>query len=108
MDRCRTTNNLLGDLYGAAIVEALSKKELNAMDEERKKQKEKEDEEEMETARIMMRKDLESAIKDDDNEDDSNLSNLESPSACGSINGSSVEVPEVIVVDDSPVENVKL
>ena len=24
-DRCRTTNNMLGDAYGAAIVEALSK-----------------------------------------------------------------------------------
>ena len=27
-DRCRTTNNMLGDAYGAAVVEALSKKEL--------------------------------------------------------------------------------
>ena len=27
-DRCRTTNNMLGDAYGAAVVAALSKKEL--------------------------------------------------------------------------------
>ena len=33
-DRCRTTNNMLGDCYGAAVVEALSKKELEAMDKE--------------------------------------------------------------------------
>ena len=32
-DRCRTTNNLLGDCYGAAVVEALSKDELAKMDE---------------------------------------------------------------------------
>merc|ERR1712029_787088 len=37
VDRCRTTNNMLGDAYGAAVVEALSKNELNAMDEERAK-----------------------------------------------------------------------
>jgi len=33
VDRCRTTNNMLGDAYGAAVVEALSKKELEAMDD---------------------------------------------------------------------------
>jgi len=32
IDRCRTTNNMLGDAYGAAVVEALSRKELQAMD----------------------------------------------------------------------------
>jgi len=32
LDRCRTTNNMLGDCYGAAIVESLSKKELEIMD----------------------------------------------------------------------------
>ena len=42
-DRCRTTNNMLGDAYGAAVVEALSKKELEAMDRERAKQLEDED-----------------------------------------------------------------
>jgi len=33
VDRCRTTNNMLGDCYCAAVVEALSRKELDAMDE---------------------------------------------------------------------------
>merc|ERR1711963_179220 len=42
VDRCRTTNNMLGDAYGAAVVEALSKKELEAMDLEMKKQLERE------------------------------------------------------------------
>merc|ERR1719452_379795 len=32
VDRCRTTNNMLGDSYGAAVVEALSRKELEAVD----------------------------------------------------------------------------
>ena len=32
LDRCRTTNNMLGDCYGAAIVESLSRKELEIMD----------------------------------------------------------------------------
>jgi len=32
VDRCRTTNNMLGDSYGAAVVEALSRKELEEMD----------------------------------------------------------------------------
>lgn len=31
-DRVRTTNNMLGDCYAAAIVEHLSKKELMACD----------------------------------------------------------------------------
>ena len=31
-DRCRTTNNMLGDAYGAAVVEAMSRKELEMMD----------------------------------------------------------------------------
>lgn len=31
-DRIRTTNNMLGDCYAAAIVEKLSKKELMALD----------------------------------------------------------------------------
>merc|ERR1719336_1882497 len=33
VDRCRTTNNMLGDAYGAAVVEALSRRELEKMDE---------------------------------------------------------------------------
>lgn len=31
-DRIRTTNNMLGDCYAAAVVEKLSKKELMALD----------------------------------------------------------------------------
>merc|ERR1712061_276932 len=42
VDRCRTTINLLGDAFGAAVVEALSKKELEAMDVERQKEMENE------------------------------------------------------------------
>ena len=41
-DRCRTTNNMLGDAYGAAVVAALSKKELMAMDQLNQKIKENE------------------------------------------------------------------
>jgi len=45
VDRCRTTNNMLGDAYGAAVVAAMSRKELMAMDEviEEKKTLMKED-----------------------------------------------------------------
>ena len=32
VDRCRTTNNMLGDCYGAAVVEFLSRAELRRMD----------------------------------------------------------------------------
>ena len=32
VDRCRTTNNMLGDCYGAAVVETLSRAELSNMD----------------------------------------------------------------------------
>merc|ERR1712212_1349347 len=46
LDRCRTTNNMLGDCYGAAIVESLSRKELEMMDNQEKNTEcgEKEDE----------------------------------------------------------------
>ena len=39
---------MLGDAYGAAIVEALSKKELDAMDQEAEKERRKELEEDIE------------------------------------------------------------
>merc|ERR1712071_330853 len=42
VDRCRTTNNMLGDAYGAAVVEALSKKELEAMDADKEMEERKE------------------------------------------------------------------
>ncbi len=47
VDRCRTTNNLLGDCYGAAVVEALSRDDLRKMDEE-KERKEREEAKEKE------------------------------------------------------------
>ena len=48
-DRCRTTNNMLGDAYGAAIVEALSKKELDNMDKAREQERLKEMENDVES-----------------------------------------------------------
>merc|ERR1712071_234621 len=42
VDRCRTTNNMLGDAYGAAVVAALSKKELMAMDADKEMEERKE------------------------------------------------------------------
>ena len=39
---------MLGDCYGAAVVEALSKKELEAMDKEAEKERRKELEEDVE------------------------------------------------------------
>lgn len=82
VDRCRTTNNMLGDAYGAAVVEALSKKELEEMDRERAKQ---------------LENDLESAQTDLKT---GNKKDLEDGSGISSSNGSAVEVPDVIVVDD--------
>ncbi|CAB4067282.1 SLC1A2 [Lepeophtheirus salmonis] len=86
VDRCRTTNNLLGDLYGAAVVEALSKKELEAMDAAEKSNK-----------TVV---DVESLIPDG-NESiliKGSMTDYDE-SLTGSINGSSVEVPDVIIID---------
>ena len=55
-DRCRTTNNMLGDAYGAAVVEALSKNELNAMDEERERERKAEEDEDLESAHAILDK----------------------------------------------------
>merc|ERR1712226_1537625 len=55
VDRCRTTNNLLGDAFGAAVVEALSKKELEAMDVERQKELEKERNADVESAQTLLK-----------------------------------------------------
>ena len=49
-DRCRTTNNLLGDAFGAAVVEALSKKELEEMDVQRQKELDNEKNGDLESA----------------------------------------------------------
>lgn len=94
VDRCRTTNNMLGDAYGAAIVEALSKKELDAMDQEAEKERRKELEEDIEQGHASI---VKKAKKMDSEERISNASS-------GSLNGSSVEVPAVIIVDDSEKE----
>merc|ERR1712223_1814993 len=103
VDRCRTTNNLLGDAFGAAVVEALSKKELEAMDVQRQKELENERNGDVESAQTLLKskcsKDsFENAVEEDQDEE-------EEESPCGSVNGSSVEVPEVIVVDSEENKN---
>ena len=55
-DRCRTTNNMLGDAYGAAVVEALSKNELKAMDEAKEKERQAEEDMDLESAHAMIEK----------------------------------------------------
>ena len=47
---------MLGDAYGAAVVEALSKDELNAMDEEREKERKAQEDEDLESAHAMLDK----------------------------------------------------
>jgi len=79
VDRCRTTNNMLGDSYGAAVVEALSRKELEAMDSEAGVKKE---------------------VKGEDEEALIGLYKTESGLETGS-NGSSVKVREEILTDTS-------
>lgn len=91
VDRCRTTNNMLGDCYGAAVVEALSKKELDAMDKEAEEERRKELEMDVESGHETI---VKNAKKMDSEERVSNASSA-------SLNGSSVEVPAVIIVDDS-------
>lgn len=54
-DRCRTTNNLLGDCYCAAVVEALSKDELEKMDREREEMEKAEKNDDLESARALLR-----------------------------------------------------
>jgi hypothetical protein len=91
VDRCRTTNNMLGDCYGAAVVEALSKKELDAMDKEAEDERRKELERDIERGH-------ETIVKKEKKMDaEERISNASS----ASLNGSSVEVPAVIIVDDS-------
>ena len=43
---------MLGDCYGAAVVEALSKKELEAMDKEAEKERRKEIERDIESGHV--------------------------------------------------------
>lgn len=85
VDRCRTTNNMLGDCYCAAVVEALSRKELDAMDELNEKTRAEEEE-----------KLIQSSVMNSQRMH-------KSPST--SSNGSRVAVPEeVIVVENSTDE----
>ena len=42
-DRCRTTNNMLGDCYAAAVVQSLSNHELEMMDKTENMKKKLED-----------------------------------------------------------------
>jgi len=95
VDRCRTTNNMLGDAYGAAVVAALSKKELQAMDELNEKTKEKEEND--------LNRSFIARTGEDNSENNSLLSIHESPST--SSNGSRVAVEEVIMVDNSTDED---
>ena len=44
-DRCRTTNNMLGDCYAAAVVQSLSRTELEMMDTNDKANRAKDTEE---------------------------------------------------------------
>merc|ERR1719414_679187 len=90
VDRCRTTNNMLGDCYGAAVVEALSKKELEAMDKEAEKERRKELEEDMERGHETIMKNSKKG-----NSEDMNSAASEHSASSGSLNGSSVEVPAV-------------
>jgi len=78
VDRCRTTNNMLGDAYGAAVVEALSKREMERLDKEGPVVKE----------------------KGNGGPDEEALIGIYKTSDAGS-NGSSVKVREEILTDTS-------
>ena len=65
-DRCRTTNNLLGDCYGAAVVEALSKEELEKMDEANEEMEKSDDinaAEDLESAKALLNEKWEETTK---------------------------------------------
>jgi len=101
VDRCRTTNNMLGDAFGAAVVEALSRKELDLMDkekgEESRREKEKEEEEQVKL--------MKESIGSKDSDDEALIGMTKSPSqASNGSNGSRVEVQEVIIVENSTDE----
>merc|ERR1719295_2014172 len=100
VDRCRTTNNMLGDAYGAAVVEALSKKDLDAMDEEREQERKAQEDQDLESAHAMLDKKWK-AVKKEENveEEDGKESEGGNSGSSSSLNGSSVEVPAVISVD---------
>jgi len=98
VDRCRTTNNMLGDAYGAAVIEALSRKELELMDQENEAIERKELMKEEEEQSKFMQQNIEA--KDSDVE--SMIGMNKSPSNAS--NGSRVAVHEVIIVENSTDE----
>lgn len=85
VDRCRTTNNMLGDCYGAAVVEALSRRELEAMDELNRMEEEKSVRSE--------------SLASKDSDEEALMGLHKSPST--NSNGSRVVVKEVISVENS-------
>jgi len=115
VDRCRTTNNMLGDAYGAAVVEALSKKDLDAMDEEREQERKAQEDEDLESAHAMLDKKWKAVKKiqietttglftlskdyDTKEGEEEKEGSSEGSGSSSSLNGSSVEVPAVISVD---------
>lgn len=98
VDRCRTTNNMLGDAYGAAVIEALSRKELELMDQDKEAAEQKELMKEEEEQSKLMQQNIEA--KDSDVE--SMIGMNKSPSNAS--NGSRVAVHEVIIVENSTDE----
>jgi len=94
VDRCRTTNNMLGDSYGAAVVAALSKKELMAMDELNEKIREEEEGKKVKSGSLTRDQDL----------SEQGLVGRMSHSPSTSTNGSRVAVEEVILVENSTDE----
>lgn len=83
-DRCRTTNNLLGDCYGAAVVEALSKGELDRMDKEREEVEKATRDEDLESAKALLKANWscvtkQETIDEEDENDGSRTSDEESP-----------------------------
>ena len=97
-DRCRTTNNLLGDCYGAAVVEALSKGELDRMDKEREETEKATRDEDLESAKALLKANWscvtkQETIDEEDENDGSRTSDEESP------------LDDVIVIVDHKVNN---
>jgi len=94
VDRCRTTNNMLGDSYGAAVVAALSKKELMAMDELNQKMNEEQEEKSAKSEILASAQDMA----------EQGLVGSMTHSPSTSTNGSRVAVEEVILVENSTDE----
>jgi len=105
VDRCRTTNNMLGDAYCAAIVEALSKDDLARMDKEKELEEGMGEDDQLIDNMENGSKHSKESGKDDD-ESNTKMTGVDSPCA-NSLNGSACMVPEVIVVDTNQEEDNK-